>query len=377
MNLQPASPRRTKPPTLKEVAQLAGVSISTTSRALGGHPAITEATAAKVRAAATELSYQPNAQARALRASRTATIGLTIPSVINPYFAALAAAVQHAASEAKLSTILFNSNEDPAELATALRVLASHRVDGLLVVPHEENTAQLMELQRIGLPIVLVDRDLPDTGIPSVTSDPTVGLTAAVNHLKECGHLPIGYLSGPMSTSTGRQRWETFHAACQAAGLEKQPVYHGGYHQSEGYEGTRRLWEQGVRAIIAGDSMMSIGALEACHDLGVLVGRDIALVGFDDHPVFRLQAAPLTIIDQHVSEIGARAFGVLQQLIAGGTPPTSLRLPTELKIRASTECPAGPAAEPPESTAVPEPARTLDNSVPHLHTTPAEDERTL
>lgn len=327
---------------------MAGVSISTTSRALGGHPAITKATAEKVRAAATELNYQPNAQARALRASRTATIGLAIPSVINPYFAALAATVQRAASEAKLSTILFNSNEDSAELAKSLRVLASHRVDGVLVVPHEENAAQLMELQKMGLPMVLVDRDLPDTGIPSVTSDPDIGLTAAVNHLNECGHLPIGYLSGPMTTSTGRQRLETFHTACRAAGLEGQPVYHGGYHQSEGYEGTRRLLEQGVRAIIAGDSMMSIGALEACHELGLLVGRDIALIGFDDHPVFQLQAAPLTIIDQNVTEIGTRAFEVLQRLIAGDTPPTSLRLPTTLRIRASTECEKPPPTEPSE-----------------------------
>ncbi|QGU07970.1 Ribose operon repressor [Corynebacterium occultum] len=333
---QPPHPRRAKPATLKEVAQLAGVSISTTSRALSGHSAISAGTAERVRAAAIELSYQPNAQARALRAARTSTIGLTIPSVINPYFAGLAAAVQHAASEASLSTILFTSEEDPEELAKALRVLAGHRVDGLLVVPHEENSEQLLELRNLGVPLVLVDRTLPDTEITSVSSDPTEGVTAAVRHLKERGHLSIGYLSGPVDTSTGRERLAAFHDACRAEGFGDQPVYPGGYEQREGYEGTRTLLAQGIRAIIAGDTMMSIGALEACHTLGVEVGRDIALVGFDDHPIFQLQPAPLTVIDQQVTELGIRAFEVLQHLIAGDTPPVSVRLPTKLKIRAST-----------------------------------------
>lgn len=336
MMMQTPNPKRVKPATLKEVAQLAGVSISTTSRALSGHSAITKKTAARVRAAAAELSYQPNAQARALRASRTSTIGLTIPSVVNPYFAELAAAVQRVAREASLSTILFISEEDPEELAKALRVLAGHRVDGLLVVPHEENREQLLELKNLGIPLVLVDRGLPETEIPAVTSDPAGGITAAVRHLQERSHLPIGYLSGPMDTSTGRERLAAFHAACHSAGLPEQPVYAGGYEQREGYEGTRKLLDQGVRSILAGDTMMSIGALEACHELGLHVGRDVALVGFDDHPVFQLQPAPLSVIDQHVTELGIRAFEVLQQLMSGDTPPDSLRLPTRLKIRAST-----------------------------------------
>lgn len=333
------APRKAKSPTLKDVAALAGVSVSTTSRALGGHPAITAATVAKVQAAAAELNYRPNAQARALREARTATIGLTIPSVINPYFGALAAAVQGAAGSADLATILFNSNETAGDLSRALQVLQDHRVDGIIAVPHEGTIQQLVSIRDRGIPLVLLDRDLPGTHLPSVSSDPRPGIGAAVAHLTAAGHTRIGYLAGPSETSTGRERLAAFQTAGAAAGLPELPVYQGGYQQAQGYAGTIELLGTGVTAVIAGDSMMSIGALEACHERGIRIGTDLALIGFDDHPVFRLQAAPLTVIDQDVTALGVRAFEVLQELMSGNSPPETTKLPTRLLIRSSTHPP--------------------------------------
>lgn len=354
-------PRQARPATLKDVAKLAGVSVSTTSRALSGHPAITAATVAKVRAAAESLRYRPNVQARALRAARTGTIGLTIPSVINPYFAALAVAVQQAAGRAKLATILFNSNENAEELSLALQVLQDHRVDGIIAVPHENNLKQLSTIRDRGVPLVLVDRELPGTDIPSVSSDPGPGLSAAVAHLVAQGHRNIGYLAGPLSTSTGRLRLSIFNTACTAAGLPAQPVYHGGYQQSQGYAGTGELLDRGVSAIIAGDSMMSIGALEACHERQLQVGEDISLIGFDDNPVFRLQAAPLTIIDQNVTELGVRAFEILSDLMSGKSPPVTTTLPTTLRIRDSSGTPAtSPEASATPSAAPPHPLKASE-----------------
>lgn len=360
---EPPPLRQTKAPTLKDVAKLAGVSVSTTSRALGGHPAITAATVAKVRAAAEQVHYRPNAQARALRAARTGTIGLTIPSVINPYFAALAAAVQQAAGRAQLATILFNSNENADDLSRALQVLQDHRVDGIIAVPHEDNLEQLAATRNRGIPIVLADRELPGTDIPSVSSDPAPGMNAAVSHLAAQGHRSIGYLAGPLNTSTGRYRLSVFEAAATAARLPGQPVYHGGYQQSQGYAGTGELLGRGVSAIIAGDSMMTIGALEACHERQLKVGTDIALIGFDDNPVFRLQAAPLTVIDQNVTELGIRSFEVLQDLMSGKSPPTITRLPTTLRIRDSS----GPPPEHSAASTTPPPLPDVKEGGAEFH----------
>ncbi|WJZ03123.1 LacI family DNA-binding transcriptional regulator [Corynebacterium freiburgense] len=325
-------------PTLKDVAADAGLSISTVSRALADHPAISLHTKEIVQQAAQRLHYRPNAQARALRKSRTNTIGLVIPHLTNPYFAELAAAVQQAALEAGLYTLLGNSNDDPEQLARAIGILEGQRVDGIIAVPHAGSEARLAELD---IPLVLVDRELSDVPVTSVSTDPSEGLLAAVELLVRNGHTSIGYLAGPLDTSTGSDRLQAFRTACKRQGLEKQPVYLGGYQEFEGYVGTQQLLETPVTAIIAGDSMMTIGALRACHERKIRLGKDLALVGFDDFAVFQLQNPPLTIIDQHVAEMGQRAFEELYRILQGEPVATTIKLPTTLIVRGSTPVQGG------------------------------------
>ncbi|AGF73131.1 LacI family DNA-binding transcriptional regulator [Corynebacterium halotolerans] len=323
-------------PTLKDVAAAAGVSVSTASRALAGNPVISQETRDRVQQRAIDLNYRPNAQARALRSSRTNIIGVAIPSLVNPFFAEMAAAIQLEATSQGFSTIISSTSEDPAQLSDSLEVLADLRVDGILAVPYRGTEKVLTELQESGLPVVLVDRELPGTDLVTVASDPGPSLKAAVAHLAKLGHLPVGYLSGPMNTSTGSRRLAAFLTACRELGLPEQPVYRGGYDREEGYRGTGQLIDGGVRSIIAGDTMMSIGALEACHARGVAIGRDLALIGYDDHPVLRLQACPVSVIDQQVAELGRTAFHLLFELIAGASPPASVHTPSTLIIRPSS-----------------------------------------
>ncbi|MDO5075761.1 LacI family DNA-binding transcriptional regulator [Corynebacterium sp.] len=320
-------------PTLKDVAADAGLSVSTVSRALAGHPAISSRTKKIVREAADRLQYRPNAQARALRQSRTNTIGLVIPHLTNPYFAELAAAVQQTALEAGLYTLLGNSDDDPEQLARVVQIMRDQRVDGIIAVPHAGSERCLAELDAA---LVLVDRELPDVPATSVSTDPSGGIAAAVELLVGRGYASIGYLAGPQDTSTGAERLQAFRDACHHFGIGEQPVYLGGYREQEGYAGTQQLLQVPVSAIIAGDSMMTIGALRACHEGGIRLGRDLGLVGFDDFAVFQLQNPPLTIIDQQVSEMGKRAVEELQRILQGDSVATTIKLPTTLIVRGST-----------------------------------------
>lgn len=320
--------------TLKDVAQEAGLAVSTVSRALADHPAIPEKTKQRVRKAAQKLNYRPNAQARALRNAKTNTIGVVIPHLTNPYFAELAAAVQDAALEAGLYTLLGNSNDDPQQLIQAVEIMQSQRVDGLIVVPHVGTEAALSEIIANNTPLVLVDRELNSVNATSVSTDPSAGLDAAITLLATRGHQRIGYLAGPLDTSTGMDRLNAFKESCARQGLEHS-VHLGGYQEQQGYVGTQNILSD-VSAIIAGDSMMTIGALRACHDLNLRPGIDIELIGFDDFPVFQLQSPPLTIIDQDVSAMGRRAFSELQERIGGTSSVKKVKLPTSLILRGAT-----------------------------------------
>ena len=269
------------------------------------------------------MGYLPNAQARALQSSRSNTIGIVVPSLINPYFATMVSAVQNAAEGAGLATIITNTDERPETMAASLAFLASHGVDGIICVPDEACADQLNNLHAQGMPLVLIDRELTGSPIPTVISDPQPGMDAAVSLLVEHHALPIGYLSGPLSTSTGRARLEAFQQACRNNEREPQLVFHGGFEQEQGYQGATHLLNHGARALVAGDTMMTIGVLQACHRAGLSIGEGISVIGFDNQPVFALQPRPLTVIDQQVDVMARQAFTVLHGLLTGTKPTES------------------------------------------------------
>ncbi|MFP7365605.1 LacI family DNA-binding transcriptional regulator [Corynebacterium callunae] len=328
-------PTRKRATTLKDIARVTELSVSTVSRALANNASIPESTRQRVIEVAEKLNYRPNAQARALRKSRTDTIGVIIPDIQNPYFSSLAAAIQTVARQVGVSTILSNSEENPEILSQTLDIMDDQRLDGIIVVPHIQSKEKVVELSSRGVPIVLVDRSFEETSIPSVTSDPVPGMTQAFDLLC-AAEVQLGYLAGPQDTSTGRQRLDTFEKLCITRDITGSSVYYGGYRQASGYEGTKILLQQGASAIIAGDSMMTIGALHAIHELNLKIGKEIQLIGFDNNPTFRLQNPPLTIIDQHVQEMGKIAFDILQKLIDGEKAQESVLLPTSLEIHGST-----------------------------------------
>ncbi|TFD73293.1 LacI family DNA-binding transcriptional regulator [Cryobacterium fucosi] len=335
--------------TIKDVAALAGVSAATASRVLSGNPATSPDSRARVAAAVTELDYRPNAQARALRSTRSDSIGLLVSDVRNPFFADLAHTVEQAALAAGYVTLLGNANERKEQQDRYLDTLISRRVDGIIVAPLGDGSGSIRSLITREIPTVFVDRTVDGLDIPSVTTDSEAGIRQAVEHLAAAGHTRIGYISGPQATSTGRDRFAAFTRAIADKGLSQdhELVYFGDYQAASGSAGVHALLQlrRPPTALLAADSLMAVGAIAILHKLGRRIGVDIALIAFDDIEWFALLNPALSVISHSVEEMGRIAVDMLLQVIDGGQPE-SVVLPSELIVRASSSTPTSPVSGP-------------------------------
>lgn len=322
--------------TIKDIAAEAGVALGTASRALSGNGSIAGETRERVLAAARRLNYVPNAQARSLRSERTDTLGLLIPDVRNPFFSELAHGVEQEARQAGFSVVLCSADEDPQRMSEYALVLRRQRVDGIIVAPISEAHDTLASLQDADVPLVFVDRTIPGMGVPAAVSDTRSAIGAAVQHLVTEGARTIGYISGPSQTSTGVERLEEFTDAAAAAGIGTR-IVHGDFQEDSGRLGMRELLASGADAVIASDSLMTLGALRECLDSGIVPVRDIPFIGFDDIPPFALLRPPLPLICQDVHRMAALAVELLTARLAGRDVTDEHRLPAQLRIPSTTE----------------------------------------
>lgn len=322
--------------TIKDIAAAAGVAVGTASRALSGSGSIAPATRDRVLDAAKALNYIPNAQARALRSERTHTIGLLIPDVRNPYFGDLAHFIEAEARAHGFSVLLCSANEDPTLMHDYVRVLRHQRVDGIIAAPFFSARACLEELHDSGIPLVFVDRSIPDLDIPAVVSDTSAAIAAAVTDLHERGARTVGYISGPHDTSTGRERLDEFVRAAATLGVATQ-IVEGDFQEESGRLGMATLLDSGIDAVVAADSFMTLGALRTCLERQLLPGRDLTLVGFDETPASLLMRPALPLIIQGIEQMGTAAVGFLRSALAGESPRGTERI-------AATYSPSAPAA---------------------------------
>lgn len=325
--------------TIRDVAALAGVSTATASRVLSGHPATSDESRRLVAAAAAELDFRPNAQARALRSTRTNAIGLLVADVRNPFFADLAHTVEQAAIAAGYVTLLGNANERTDQQDRYIDTLISRRVDGIIVAPQGDGSGSIRSVISRAIPMVFVDRTIDGIDVPSVTTDSDDGIRQAVAHLAAAGHTRIGYIAGPLSISTGRERFTAFTRAIADLGLSEDPalVYYGDFQSASGSAGIEALTtlSSPPTAVLAADNLMTVGAVGMLHQLGIRIGDDVALVGFDDVEWFSLLTPALSTISHSVEDMGRTAVELLLRVIAG-EKPESVVLPSHLIARASS-----------------------------------------
>lgn len=325
--------------TINDVAALAGVSKATASRVLSGHPATSTEARAKVSAAAEQLGFRPNAQARSLRSSKSNVLGLLVSDVRNPFFADLAHAVEQAALAAGYVILLGNANESEEQQNRFLDTLIDQRVDGVIVAPQSDGGGSVRSLLDRGIPTIFIDRTVQGIDVPSVTTDSRQGISQAVRHFAERGHRRIGYIAGPQTISTGRERYRAFVDAMGETGLDLDPelTVFGDFQAASGAAAVEQLLEldQPPTAILAADSPMAVGAVSKIHELGRPIGEEIALVAFDNIDWFALLTPPLSVIAHSVEDMGRTAVDLLVAVIDGGEPE-SVILPSELIIRESS-----------------------------------------
>ncbi|MEW1720534.1 LacI family DNA-binding transcriptional regulator [Streptomyces sp. NPDC093109] len=354
---------------IKDVAAEAGVSVATVSRALNGHPSVSPAARARVLAAVAALGYRPNAVARSLRTDQTRTLGLVISDVLNPYFTALARAVEEEARALGYSVIIGNADEQPELQDHHVRTLLDRRIDGLLLSPTDPGSPLIPDAVRAGTPIVFVDRWVPGVKVPVVRADGRGAVADLVAHLLRLGHRRLAIIAGPAATTTGSERVDAFRAALREHGVALPDAYigQGDFQAESGRRAAERFLDlpEPPDAVFAADNLMALGALDAIRARGLSVPGDIALAAFDDIPWFVHTDPPITAIAQPTEELGRAAVRALVERIDGRTPD-SVTLPARLVVRRSCGAP-GPAGDPrphPQTPPHPHPHTTVRRSNP-------------
>ncbi|MGN6126586.1 MAG: LacI family DNA-binding transcriptional regulator [Humibacter sp.] len=329
--------------SVKDVARHAGVSVGTVSNVLNRPERVAPDTADRVNSAIAELGFVRNDAARQLRAGRSRSIGLVVLDVGNPFFTDVARGAQQRASVDGLSVLLGDSDDSREREAAYLDLFEEQRVHGVLITPVEEDLPRLRRLREHGIPIVLVDRDVPDRRFSSVAVDDVAGGQAAVEHLIEIGRHRIAFVGGPESIRQVADRLSGARVAASertSVALEYLPTTSLTVQAGEqaGLELFSRVSDRRPDAVFAANDLVAIGVLQAVIARGLRVPDDIAIIGYDDIGFAASAIVPLTSMRQPAVLIGETAVGLLLEEADSAEPEDGKQIvfQPELVVREST-----------------------------------------
>ncbi|WP_029009503.1 LacI family DNA-binding transcriptional regulator [Azospirillum halopraeferens] len=321
--------------TIRDVAERAGVSIATVSRVLNGAGTAAPDTAERVRTAVAELGFRPNRIGSSLKAARTRTLGVVIPSLSNPVFADSVAGVQDAAADAGYSLLIASTDYDPGREAQAVESLLSHRVEGLvLTVADADGSAVLDTLDAADLPYVLVYNQPRASGRPFVSVDNVAAARTMVERMIALGHTRIGMVAGRFRQSDrSRLRHDGYRAALDTAGLAPGPLIEVDFADAapERRLAVRLDGPDRPTALFGSNDLVALATVRALRDLGLAVPADVSVTGFDGIAVGALVSPALTTLVQPARAMGARAMQDLLAHLAGGPRPGQVTLPFSVR----------------------------------------------
>jgi LacI family transcriptional regulator len=335
--------------TLRDVAAAAGVHVSTASRALdtAGSSRIGTATTARVRTVAAELGYSRDLLASSLKRGVTQTVAVIVANLDNPYNARVIRGIARVLEADEFVPLVAETGESRARFEKLLDHFGQRRVDALITSAVRLDGAEIFARKLDDdLPVVLAGRGLPGTDYNTVRHDDLAGGTLAAEHLASFGHRRVAQLTGPADIDVFIRRAQAFSEAASAAGMEEvQPAAPGSVTPTfvEGRRLMSALLDAPVRptGVFAPSDVMAIGALDAISERGLRCPEDISIVGYNDLPLSRFVAPPLTTVEMPAEEIGAEAARMALQSIADrGSRGRLMTLPARLIVRRST----GPAS---------------------------------
>jgi LacI family transcriptional regulator len=328
--------------TIAQVAAVAGVSMMTVSRAMNGREGITEETRQRIVKIASELGYRPSHLARGLVTHQTATLGLIMPDVANPFFSQIARSAEEVAYKNNYNLFLMNTGEDAEREKKAIDSLIEKEIDGILLCSSRLNQNEMIPFLEMLPAAVLVNRelDLPEMKVASLNVNDCRGTRISLNYLIEHGRNNIALLAGPSFSVSGQRRLEGYKMGLREHSLPFVPDYvvHCDPTTQGGETATLQLLKKfpAVDAVIAFNDLAAVGVLRACQQAGKKVPADIAVIGADDIPLAALTSPSLTTLHVDLSAIGEQAMYSLLRLIdSPAEPPQKIIFEPELLLRQS------------------------------------------
>jgi len=316
-----------RPVTIHDVAQKAGVAVSSVSRALSDHPDVSDLMRTKVLKAADALGYAPDPVAQSMRSGSTRTIGLVVRDFGNPLFAEIMNGAEQVLTEAGYTLLVMNSGGDEPRELERITLLRRRRVDALLLSTISEDGPALRKaVTGFGKPVVLLDRDLGKSVLSRVVFDHASGVKAATSDLISLGHRRIAMVTGSTDIRPTRERLRGFHEAHADAArevandLEVASVFSVGFAQDRTIELMNRPVRRRPTALMSGGIQSTLGVLEGLSELGLRPGSDVALVVCDDLPWLRVLRPAISVVTRDAEGLGRAAAEQALSLVKGGLP---------------------------------------------------------
>jgi LacI family transcriptional regulator len=312
--------------TLKDIAKRLDLSVTTVSRALAGYNDVAEGTRRRVKQAAEEMGYYPNVTARQLQKRRTDTLAFIIPTqdprFSDPFFSELLAGIGNEAGQHGYDLLVSTQPPDSsAEREAYRRVVHGRRADGVLIVRTRKNDQRIRFLSEHRFPFVAFGRSDLEIDFPFVDEDSYSGIQLLTQHMIDLGHRRIGFIAAPTGLMFGQFRAVGYRETLRANNvpLDESLIVRGDMTQRGGFQAAQELLARSPcpTAIIACNDLMALGTMSAAQNIGLTIGEDLSVGGFDDIPLAEHAHPPLTTVRQPVYEIGQRITRILVELIQG------------------------------------------------------------
>lgn len=329
---------------MKDVAERAGVSLSAVSLVLSGRrrESISAETRKRILAVVDEMGYRPNRRAQSLATGVTDTIGVFVSEISNPFFPDIIHSFEVSATTRGYQTQLVNTEYDPERAKNAVRKMIDNRVRGIAIFTSHFDGKLLDEIVRNHIPIVSVGSAPAEPWISRISIDFASGLQDLLRHLSSCGHRRFAAIVGPEQIPSVQEYVNTLKRVARERGMQVSQVISCNYRHDGGMQAVPALVKDPdfPTAIVCGNDLIALGAINALEQAGIRVPQDVSVVGFDDLVFARLARPPLTTAGVPREGLGALAFEIISRMIGAKRPrEESRRITPRLVVRGSTAPP--------------------------------------
>ncbi|QKS70659.1 LacI family DNA-binding transcriptional regulator [Paenalkalicoccus suaedae] len=331
--------------TIKDIAKIAGVSVTTVSRALNGYSDVSEKTRSRVEQVAKELKYSPNAVARTLVMNKSKTIGLLVSDLNRAgakdmFTYEVMCGINDSVSDEDYDLILFSTNHDKQQVKTYTQLCQERQVEGVIMQGVRMNDTYLTEIMDSQIPCVLIDVELEGDSVGYVSTDNVFGAQMAVKHLVNLGHKKIGFINGHDQALVSKKRREGYEKELTSAGItiDESLIANGEFNELQAEIVARDILtkHQDITAFFCASDLMALGAMRAIQQKGLRIPEDISIVGFDDITLAQYTSPPLTTVSQDKYQMGYVAAKLLIGMLTNSDQARKTILDNQLIKRGST-----------------------------------------